>query len=178
MNLVGNAITAIVTLLAVVLGAWLSIINQNRLWRRDHSRQWRDIRLNVYNDFLAAYRQYVAFVLEATAIITALPHPRHPGDLMPFFDANGRPYKEKMEAAKTAARLVSESQTTVNALDLLVRNARQVAAARATYAVDEIPAERFDELWKAEDAFIVQIRQELGLPAIDYETQVLSRIDV
>jgi hypothetical protein len=34
-------VTAAVTLLGVALGGWLTVWNQDRMWRREHSRQWR-----------------------------------------------------------------------------------------------------------------------------------------
>lgn len=130
MDLAGNLATAALALLGVLLGGWLSIRNQDRLWRRDHARQWRDIRLNAYKEFLAAYRQYIAFAVEPTAKISAVPHPRSPGVFMPFFDEVGRPYKERIDSASIAARLVSESPETTNAIVRLSRCARDVAASR------------------------------------------------
>jgi hypothetical protein len=153
-------------MLGVLLGGWLTIKNQDRLWRHDHARQWRDIRLAIYRDFLSAYREYIAFTLEPTASISAVPHPRKPGALMPYFDASGRPYKERLEATKTAVRLVSELPDTLNALDALVARARDVAATRATHDVGHTPAEDFQKLWEAERAFLKTARQELGLPAM------------
>ncbi|MFD0412508.1 hypothetical protein [Streptomyces sp. NPDC127108] len=102
MDVAGASITAGVALVGVLLGGWLSIRNQERLWQRDHARQWRDIRLSNYRDFVAAYRQYVAFALEPTANISAVPHPEREGDSTPFFDHVGRPYKERLDGAATA----------------------------------------------------------------------------
>jgi hypothetical protein len=171
MDLASNAITALVTLLAVLLGGWLTVRNQDRLWRHDHARQWREIRLATYRDFLTAYREYIAFTLEPTAKITAVPHPRHPGEMMPFFDQAGRPYKEKFEATLTAARLVSELPQTMEAITDLVRQARQVAALRAIYEPGETPADDFAELWDAERAFVGCARLELGLAIIPHRTR-------
>ncbi|WP_128802511.1 MULTISPECIES: hypothetical protein [unclassified Streptomyces] len=162
-NLVTNGITAGVTLFAVLLGGWLSTRNQDRLWRREHARQWRDIRLAVYRDFLTAYRAYIAFAREPNATISAVPHPERPGTTMPFFDEIGRPYVERMEATETAARFVSEWPTTVNAVDKLVDRARRIAAARATHDAGAIPLEEFQKLWAAEGEFLTAARRELGL---------------
>src|SRR4051794_9677286 len=126
MSLINSSITATVALLGVLLGGWLSIHNQDRLWQRDHARQWRGNRLSAYNEFLSAYRQYVAFALEPTAKITAVQHPRVSGELMPFFDEGGRPYKEKLETTFTAVRLVSESPDTVRTCVDVVTGARQI----------------------------------------------------
>lgn len=163
---VGIAVTALVTLSAVVLGGWLSLHGQNRSWKRDHARQWRDIRLTAYVEFVAAYRNYVAFAVEPEAQIKSVPHPRRPGEYMPFFDEKGRPYKEKLEATRTAARLVADCEDTATAIARLVNLSRQIAATRAVSAVDAIPPEMFDELWSAERVFLIAARRELGLPEI------------
>ena len=84
MDVASIAITAAVTLLGVTLGEWLSVWNQDRIWRREYARQWRDIRLSAYKDFLSAYRAYLAFVQDPSSKITAVPHPRRPDELMPF----------------------------------------------------------------------------------------------
>jgi len=162
----GIAVTALVTLSAVALGGWLSLHGQDRLWKRDHARQWRDIRLTAYVEFVEAHRKYVAFAVEPDAQIKSIPHPRRPGEHMPFFDEKGRPYKERLEATRTAARLVAECEETAIAIARLVHLARQIAAARANIAADAIPPEMFDNLWSAERAFLVAARQELGLPTL------------
>jgi hypothetical protein len=165
-SIVGNAITAVVALLGVVIGGWLTVRNQERSWQREHARQWRDIRLAAYDDFLAACRQYIAFTLEPTAKIIAVPHPREPGGMMPFFDEVGRPYKEKLESTFTAVRLVSELPDTVRTCVGVVNAARQIAAARATFSEAELPSEPFKTLWSAEQQFLIAARQELGLTAM------------
>jgi hypothetical protein len=163
MNVLGNMITAAVALLGVFLGGLVSFRNQDRLWWRDHARQWRDVRLAAYQELLSAHRQYIAFTLEPTAKISAVPHPHLPGHLMPFFDEAGRPYKENLETAMMAVRLISEDQQTVDACTELVRRARQVAAARATHNASDYLTEPFQELWAAEKVFMAAARQELGL---------------
>src|SRR5262245_58169103 len=155
MTLVSSFVTAAVALLGVLLGGYLSIRNQDRLWARDHARQWRDIRLATYKEFLAAYRQYVAFTLEPTANITAVPHPRVPGEFMPFFDEVGRPYKERLEAGFTGVRLVSELPETVSTVIGVITAARQVAAARATMSAANLPSQAFQKLWAAEQQFLI-----------------------
>jgi hypothetical protein len=85
---------------------------------------------------------------------------------MPFFDEKGRPYKEKLEATRTAARLVAECEETDIAIARLLHLARQIAAARADTAADAIAPEMFDNLWSAEQAFLIAARQELGLPTL------------
>lgn len=78
MDFASNAITAVVTFGAVALGGWLTVRSQDRLWRQDHARQWRDVRLNAYSAFLAAFRQYLAFTLEEDSKIKAVSHPVKP----------------------------------------------------------------------------------------------------
>ena len=165
-RVVSNIITAAVTLAAVTLGSWLSGRNQHRERAIDHARQWRDIRLASYVEFVSAYRNFVAFAVDPDARITAAPHPSRPGDLMPIFEERGRAYKEKLEATRTAARLLVEREATAIAISKLTNAARHVAAARADSPGDVLPAKLFDELWNGERTFLVAARRELGLPEI------------
>lgn len=161
-------VTAAVTLAAVALGGWLTSRAQDRLWRRDHLRQWRDIRLASYSSYLTAFREYVAYVLRPAAQVQAVPRPEARGELMPFFDEVGSAYKERLEATKTALRLISGGPDVVRASNMMVRHARLLAADRATCNVDAIPPERFEGLWSAERQFVLAARGELGL-ASDFE---------
>ncbi|SNS14747.1 hypothetical protein [Actinoplanes regularis] len=165
MNVLQAFVTATATLLAVLVGGWLTVRAQDRLWRRDQDRQWRDIRLTAYTDFIGAVREYVAFALNPAARITAVPRPRAPGDLMPFFDDEGARYRERLESTKTALRLVAGRPEVVSQSSALVRQARLLAAARAGSTADALPADRFDELWQAERRFLDVARAELGLPS-------------
>ncbi|MGC4757647.1 hypothetical protein [Micromonospora trifolii] len=165
MSLIQVGVTATTTMLAVLIGGWLTVRAQDRLWRRDQDRQWRDIRLNAYTDFIGAVREYVAYVLNPTARITAVPRPRDPGDLMPFFDDDGSRYRERLESTKTALRLVAGQVEVVSGSSELVRQARLLAATRAGSDAEALPADRFDALWEAERRFIEVARAELGLPS-------------
>ncbi|MFI6236819.1 hypothetical protein ACIBD9_24945 [Micromonospora sp. NPDC050784] len=165
MSVVQAGVTATTTLLAVLIGGWLTVRAQDRLWRRDQDRQWRDIRLNAYTDFIGAVREYVAFVLNPAARITAVPRPRDPSDLMPFFDDEGSRYRERLESTKTALRLVAGQVEVVSGSSELVRQARLLAATRAGSDAQALPADRFDALWEAERRFIEVARAELGLPS-------------
>ena len=160
MDVAGTSVTAVVALSGVLLGGWLSLRNQDRQWRRDHARQWRDIRLAAYQDFVVAARAYAA---DPSAGITAVPHPRFAGTLMPVFDAGGRPYVERLDAASTTVRLVSESSQTIRAAGAVVRDVRQIAAARAAHTGPQLPDETFVALWSSLQAFLSAARQELGL---------------
>jgi hypothetical protein len=150
-------------MLAVLIGGWITVQAQDRLWRRDQQRQWRDIRLAAYTEFIGAVREYVAFTLNPAAHITAVPRPRDPADLMPFFDSEGGRYRERLESTKTALRLVAGRPEVVSGSAALVRQARVVAALRADHSVEEMPPECFDKLWQAERRFIDEARAELGL---------------
>jgi hypothetical protein len=161
-------VTAATTLASVALGGWLTIRAQDQLWRRDHQRQWRDIRLAAYTSYLTAFREYVAYILRPTTQILVVPRPRKPNDSMPFFDEAGSAYKERLEATKTALRLVSGRSRVVRASNAMVRHARLVAADRASHDVDALPPERFEMLWSAEREFVLAAREELGL-ASDFE---------
>jgi hypothetical protein len=163
-SVVQVSMTAVTTILAVLVGGWLTVRTQDRLWRHDQQRQWRDIRLAAYTEFITAFREYVAFTLNPTARIIAVPRPREPGDLMPFFDEAGARYREHLESTKTALRLVASRPEVVATSSDVVRQARQLAAARAHDGVDALPDARFDALWAAERAFIAVAREELGLP--------------
>lgn len=171
MVFVTTATSAAVALLGVVLGGWLSTRNQDRSWKREHARQWRDIRLATYGDFASAYRELVAFAVDPTAKITADPHPRRVGELMPRFDDEGRRYKERLDAASVAVRLVSESTDTMKASAAVVQSVRRIAAARAENSdVVDIPEEAFNALWAAQDAFLSTTRRELGLSDVSWDT--------
>jgi hypothetical protein len=156
-------IAALATLCAVVLGGWLTLRGQERLWRRDNDRQWRDIRLKTYVEFTTAFREYIAFVLVPTTALTAVPRQSAPGDLMPFFDETGSSYKQRLEASRTAVRLVASSPATIEASNAMMANARLIAASRAQHAADEIPAQLFEDLWTAERGFTLAARAEMGL---------------
>lgn len=166
MDLAGNAITAVVTLIAVLIGGWLSFYNQDRTWRREHSRQWRDIRLAIYQDFLSAYREYLAFIQDPAAKISAVPHPRRSDDMMPFFDSDGMPHKERLEATRMAVNLVSEFPETTDALLHLMRRVRNLAGARASYSPTEIPQDLWEAVFAAHNKFVIATRKELGLVEI------------
>jgi hypothetical protein len=169
MDLTTTATTPTIALLGVLLGGWLTGRNQDRGWKREHARQWRDIRLATYSEFVSAYRQYVTFALEPNAKITAVPHPRMAEVLMPFFDEEGRSYKERLEAASVAVRLVSKSPDTIKACAAVVENAREIAAARAAHSEANLHAEAFQNLWTAQDDFLDATRRELDLPEVHWE---------
>jgi len=163
MDAAGTVAAAAATLLGVLLGGWLTVWNQDRVWRRDDARQWRDIRLSAYRDFLSAYRGYLAFVQDPDSKITAVPHPSRADELMPYFDDDGRPYREKLEGARMAVTLVSQNPNTRDAVFLVMRRVRAIAAARATQSPGDVPNDLFISLFAAHNAFVSAARSELGL---------------
>ncbi|MGW0180800.1 hypothetical protein [Nocardia sp. NPDC003345] len=165
MNVISTLVTAAAALIGVLVGGWITIRNQDRQWQREHARQWRDIRLATYTEFVSAYREYVAFALEPTANIVVRPHPRVP-ELMPFFDGAGRPYKERLEAAMASMRLVCESDASRLASSRVVSAVRQIAAARSATSADAVDPALFAELYAAQYEFINTARAEVGLTAL------------
>ncbi|WP_433664577.1 hypothetical protein ACQPW1_22060 [Nocardia sp. CA-128927] len=157
-------IAAAMTLIGVAVGGWVTLLAQGRLLRRDHSTQWRDIRLAAYTGYLSAFREYVAYVQRPGVNVAVVPRPVRPHDPMPVFDETGAVYKERLEAAKTTLRLVSGQPRVVRSSNLMVRCARQLAAERADHDVETIPARAFEQLWSAEREFVLAARAELGLP--------------
>ena len=83
--------------------------------------------------------------------------------MMPFFDKDGLPYREKLEATRMAVTLVSERSETRNAVLALMRRARNLAASRAKQVPSEMSSEMFEALFAAQDAFERAARCELGL---------------
>lgn len=145
----------------------LDVERRNDDRQRELEKSWRETRLETYNDFLRAHRQYIAYVLEKEAKIEARPHPGPdvPDQKMPFFDDKGRPVRERHEAAFSAVRLVASEQSTEQAMVNLVTSARQVACARAEYLPEDIPSHLFRKMSVDEQAFINAARRELGLGA-------------
>jgi hypothetical protein len=166
MSLVSNLVTPVVALLGVLLGGWVTVKNQDRLWNREHARQWRDARLATYKEFLDASASYVAFSIEPTSNITAMPNIRFPGLLIPVFDEIGRPYKERLDSAQQAVRLLADSNETIEAAFDVVRYARDLAAATATHSPAQAPPETFERLFAAQKALVRAFRTDIGLSEI------------
>jgi hypothetical protein len=86
--------------------------------------------------------------------------------MMPFFDADGRPHKEKLEASRMAVNLVSEFPETIDALLYLMQRVRNLAAARATYIPADIPQDLWNALFVVHNDFVAATRRELGLSEV------------
>jgi hypothetical protein len=154
-------------LLGAGIGAFIPFYRDKRLWKRESEKYWLDTRLATYKELLSAHRQYLAYVMLPDTLIEALPHPRFPGELMPFFDEKGRPVVERHDAAFSALRLVAMSQPTEQAMANLVTSARQVACARAEMQPKQLGSGLFEKTSSYEQAFINEARRELGLPELE-----------
>lgn len=152
-----------VTVLAVLIGGWLSSRAQFRQSEKQDDSNWRAVRIAKYAQFLTAYRQYIAYALDPEAKISAVPHPRLPNTMMPFFDATGRRYREQLEAARAELLLACVDDAVEHATLMLLRQARSIAASRHNTAATDIPPQQFEALWTLEREVINQARKDLGL---------------
>ncbi|UNC11848.1 hypothetical protein [Mycolicibacterium holsaticum] len=160
-------VTAGAALFGAGLGAWIPVFRDKRTWQREHEKHWRDTRLEVYKEFLVAHREYLAYILLDGTKIRAAEHPRLQ-EMMPFFDEEGRPVRQRQEAAFTALRLVAMSQETEDTLVKLVKAARQIACARAGgRQPKDIDSKLFATASMYEQEFIDSARREMGLPPLE-----------
>lgn len=166
MTVANSVVAGVVALLGVLLGGFLTVRNQDRLWAREHDRQWRDIRLEVYEEFVTAYRAVLAYISSPDAELTAAAHPRRPGEEIPYFSEAGRQLRERMDVAITKIRLVARSDETARSAHRVVYALRDLAAARAKHAHDEMPDDLFRTLFAAQQRFLTAARTEVNLPEI------------
>ena len=159
-------VTAGAALLGGVMGGWFAFFRDKRAWLHEHEKHWQETRLETYKEFLTAHREYLAYVMLDTTRIEARMHPRL-DEMMPFFDADGRPVRQRQEAAFTALRLVTLNQETEAAMVKLVTSARQIACARAEYDPKSIHSDLFAATSRYEQEFINAARRELGLAPLD-----------
>jgi hypothetical protein len=126
-----------------MIGGFMTLKNQERSWAREHQRQWRDIRLKSFMEFVAAYRAMLAYISSPSAEITASPHPRREEQMIPYFDETGRQLREQMEATITQIRLIAQNLETATSAHEVVYDLRSLAAARATQSHDKVPNSLF-----------------------------------
>jgi hypothetical protein len=162
-SLIGNLVTGIAALLGVFLGGMLTFRNQERAWAREHRRQWRDVRLEASIAFVAATRAMLVYLSSPAAAITTAPHPRRPGEMIPYFDEVGRQLREEMEAAITKIRLVAHSLETARAAHVVVVDLRLLAVGRAAHGHDDVPDELFVRFWASQQQFLTAARAEVEL---------------
>jgi hypothetical protein len=167
-------VTAGAALFGAGIGAWIPFFSDKRTWQREHEKHWQDTRLETYKEFLTAHREYLAYVMLDSTIIEARSHPRYE-EMIPFFDAEGRPVRQRQEPAFTALRLVAMSQQTETAMVKVVTSVRQVACARAEHDPKNILSELFAAVSRYEEEFIVAARREMGLspPGRSYGSKAL-----
>jgi hypothetical protein len=157
----GNLIlNSAVTLAAVGLGAWLTLLTQTRASARAGSQRWRETRIACYSRFLGAMRTYVTYIRQPTARIEAVPHPDR-GHLVPLFDHDGMRYVEAAEAALAEVRLLARNEDTASHALALLRAIHHVAAARTSYGPGLLPDDSLVDFRTAQHEFILAARREL-----------------
>jgi hypothetical protein len=156
-------LSGLIALAGVGFGSLLSSRAQDRAWRREEQRLWRDVRRTTYGDFTAAVRQYRLYVTGPDAWIEVWTHPDG-GRLVPGIGPEGAEYQEHMEAAFTAVQMTARIQETVDRAHLLASIARRVAVARAIYGAGHVPSDLDESLFTAERDFLNSARRDLGLP--------------
>lgn len=166
MSILNSVVAGVVALLGVLLGGFITIRNQEKMWMREHDRQWRDIRLRTFEDFVAACRAMMAYITSTSAEITATPHPRRAGERIPHFTESGLPVREEMESTISKLRLVALMDETTIYAHRMVYALRDLAAARALYPHDEIPDNMFVQFFVAQQCFLTAARAEMGLPEL------------
>jgi hypothetical protein len=133
-------ISSAVTLLAVWLGAGLSLMTQARAMSREQSQHWRTARIACYSRFLGAVRAYVT-------------HLRAPGAA----DAVAG-YVERAEVALAEVQLLARHTGTVERARALLAAAHDLAAGPDPDGAATGPA---DALVRAEQEFLTAARGEV-----------------
>ncbi|WP_326629898.1 hypothetical protein OIE67_38950 [Nonomuraea fuscirosea] len=159
-------LSGLMALAGVGLGGLLSSRAQDRAWKREEQRRWRDARRSTYGDFVAAVRQYRLFVSGPDAAVEVWMHPDGTR-LIPAIGPGGADYQTKMEASFTAVQMVAQDQETVNKAHFLASIARRVAVARAVHGPGKVPSDLDESLFTAERDFLNSARRDLGLPDMD-----------
>lgn len=151
-------------LLGVFAGGWVASRTQAAGHRREDRRHLTDTRRVAYAAFLTAVREYVAYTQSPHTQVAAVPHAARQEMLIPLLDAEGTAYRQRMDAAHVGVRLVAGSATVFEHARELARAVRRSAAARATHAAGQVPADVYEAMWDAEARFVDTVRIELGLP--------------
>ena len=171
-------LSGLMALAGVGFGGLLSSRAQDRAWRREELRLWRDARRRTYGEFVAAVRQYRLYVTGPDARIEVWAHPGG-GRLVPAIGIEGASYQEKMEATFTEVQMMAPDQQIVDKAHLLTSIARRVAVAHAVHGAGQVPSELDESLFTAERDFLNSVRHDLGL--VDLEAlpfpDALAQID-
>lgn len=166
MGIANSIIAGVAALLGVTLGGYVTIRNQERMWKREHDRQWRDIRLQAFDDFVTAYRGMMAYISSPEAGITSTPHPRRAGEWIPYFSESGQLFRERLEIAVSRLRLVVLSGDTSRCAHAVVYALRDLAAARAEHPHDGMPDDLYLRFFEVQQRFLTAARAEVGLPEL------------
>ena len=158
-----TVVTSVTALASALVGGWLAMRGHDRAARRDDARHHRDLRLGYYEAFVTAFRGYIAHLQLPDTTVTAVRRARPPHDLMPQFDAAGSAYSRRLDATKTAVRLITSNTNLIAASRLMVHAARCLAVDRATTPADATAAELYEQLWDAERKFLILARKDLGI---------------
>lgn len=156
----GNLVlTSAVTLAAVGLGVWLSLIGQARASARQGSQQWRETRIATYSRFLGAVRAYVTYIRQ-TPQIDAISHPDG-AHRIPVLGPEGIPYVQAAEAALAEVRLVARHDETVKLAVALVFSADRIAGARGETGPGLMPDAELADFRLTQINFVTAARREL-----------------
>ncbi|MEV1173865.1 hypothetical protein [Nonomuraea sp. NPDC049784] len=159
-------LSGLMALAGVGLGGLLSSRAQDRAWKREEQRRWRDARRTTYADFVTAVREYRSFVSGPDARVEVWMHPEGTR-LTPAIGQDGAAYQTKMEASFTAVQMAAQDQETLNRAHFLASIARRVAVARAVYGPGQVPSDLDESLFTAEHGFLNSARRDLGLLDMD-----------
>jgi hypothetical protein len=146
-------INSVVTLLAVWLGAGLSLVTQTRALARESSQHWRSARLASYSRFLGAMRAYLTYTRQAR-------------DGGAASDGSALAYVERAEVALAEVQLLARNEETVERAVALL-DAVQAVAGRDAAAPDG-PDDDLQRCRVAEQEFLAAARREVkagGRPA-------------
>ncbi|MEV0611725.1 hypothetical protein AB0I81_00255 [Nonomuraea sp. NPDC050404] len=171
-------LSGLMALAGVGLGGLLASRAQERAWKREEQRRWRDARRTAYGEFVAAVREYRSFVSRPDARVEVWLRPDGTR-LIPAIGPEGAEHQTKMEASFTAVQMVARDQETVNKAHYLAGLARRVAVARAVHRPGQVPGDLDESLFTAEHDFLNSARRDLGLLDMDEVPfpEALSAID-
>lgn len=155
-------ISTVGALVGVLLGSTLSAHTQRRVWRLQEDERSVEERRRIYADYLAAAR-----VWRATTMIPQVP-------IIGASTFSTKPHADAGEIAIDSLRLrievglITQSTTTAEAAEEVLRANRSLAEARADHPAGWIPDPFVDACRRAERAFAAAARDELGGAAMEW----------
>lgn len=153
-------ISSVATLLAVALGAGVSILTQARASAREGSQHWRQVRIACYGRFMGAVRAYIAYARRAGA----LRDPADAGVANAHDIADPAPrYIEGVEVALAEVRLLARFDYTVRRAEALVKAIEGLGfeAQGAAGQTTSRPVVDLEQVTIAEREFVEAARREL-----------------